>query len=127
MHISAVCLPILSGAYRGCMQTPNQPSFSFSSFCLSHIRPSDAPVLHHYSALQNMEEKKENRDTHTRLCLMKKHLQKHLLYRSFCFAVGVFCETHTIIINFDWREKVCRVRVLEKARYGSIAVQYAQI
>ena len=84
MHISALCLPILSGAYRGCMQTPNQPSFSFSSFCLSHNRPFDAPVLHHYSALQNMEGKKENRDTHT-------HTHTHIFASWKNIYKNIFC------------------------------------
>lgn len=41
MHISAECLPILSGAYCGCMQTPNQPSL-LSPLRLSLIHPTDA-------------------------------------------------------------------------------------
>lgn len=79
MHISAASRPILSAAYHGRMQTPNQASspFRVAPVFLSHS-PLQRPVLHRYSAFQNMEGKAKNRDSHFRPLERKKKKRKTL-------------------------------------------------
>lgn len=100
--------------------------FSFSSFCLSLSHsPLQCPVLHHYSAFQNMERKAENRDTYFRLT--KKHLQKQLSpFPTEVSACLWHPKTHTQLLS-SIGGKSLQSQSPWKMRYRSIGVQYAQI
>lgn len=106
MHISAVCLPILSGAYCGCMRTLNEASFpSPLSVCLSFT-----PLTPHFSSLFSISLKVRLRiETH----VFENNLSTYF-QQKYQLAFSIL-KTPTII-NFYSRKRFTNSCILERHR-----------